>query len=140
MLKNINPLLTGDLLGILADMGHGDEIVVVDANFPAAALAGRLVRLPSATAPEALGAILELMPIDDFIDPPTAAMQAPQARPAMYETFGDQLRQAEGREVAIDMIERFAFYERTRQAYAVVATSERRLYGNILLTKGVVRG
>lgn len=139
MLKTINPLLTGDLLAILADMGHGDDIVIVDANFPADAMAQRLVRLPASSATDALAAILDLLPVDDFVDRPTAAMTAPEARPPLYDEFDTLLRQAESREVGMEMIERFDFYDRTRAAYAVVATGERRLYGNILLKKGVLR-
>lgn len=139
MLKNINPLLTGDLLAILADMGHGDELVIVDANFPASALAQRLVRLPASSATDALDAILGLLPLDDFVERPTAAMDAPDGRPALYGEFDSLLRDAEGREIAIEPIDRFDFYERTRHAYAVVATGERRLYGNIILKKGVLR-
>lgn len=139
MLKHINPLLTGDLLAILADMGHGDELVIVDANFPASALAQRLVRLPASSATDALDAILGLLPLDDFVEQPTAAMEAPDGRPALYTEFDSLLLQAEGREIAIESIGRFDFYERTRQAYAVVATGERRLYGNIILKKGVLR-
>lgn len=139
MLKNINPLLTGDLLAILADMGHGDELVIVDANFPATALAQRLVRLPASSATDALGVILELLPLDDFVDQPTAAMDAPDGRPALYAEFDSLLGNAEARQIAIEPIGRFDFYERTRQAYAVVATGEHRLYGNIILKKGVLR-
>lgn len=139
MLKTINPLLTGDLLAILADMGHGDELVIVDANFPADAMAQRLVRLPGISATEALDAVLGLLPLDDFVDTPTAAMDAPDGRPAMYTDFDRMLAEAEGREIAIELIGRFDFYDRTRQAYAVVATGERRLYGNIILKKGVLR-
>ncbi|HET7314203.1 RbsD/FucU family protein [Salinisphaera sp.] len=139
MLKTINPLLTGDLLAILADMGHGDELVIVDANFPAAALAQRLVRLPASSATDALAAVLDLLPIDDFVDMPVAAMDAPDGRPALYTEFDNMLEQAEGRPIAMEPIDRFAFYDRTQRAYAVVATGERRLYGNIILKKGVLR-
>lgn len=139
MLKNINPLLTGDLLAILADMGHGDELVIVDANFPADALAQRLVQLPGISATDTLDAVLGLLPLDDFVDTPTAAMNAPDGRPELYTEFDRMLAQAEGREIPIELIDRFDFYDRTQQAYAVIATGERRLYGNIILKKGVLR-
>lgn len=139
MLKTINPLLTGDLLAILADMGHGDELVIVDANFPAAALARRLVRMPGSSATDALQAVLELLPLDDFVDTPTAAMTAPDGRPELYAEFDRLLHQAEGRTIEIASTDRFDFYDRSRNAYAVVATGERRLYGNIILKKGVLR-
>lgn len=139
MLKNIHPLLTGDLLSILADMGHGDELVIVDANFPARALAKRLVQLPASSATDALAAVLSVLPLDDFVDQPAAAMRAPEERPALYSMFDDLLQQAEGRAIDIELIDRFAFYDRTEQAYATVATGEARLYGNIILKKGVIR-
>ena len=139
MLKNIDPLLTGDLLGILADMGHGDEIAIVDANFPAAAHADALVELPGVPATDVLRAILSVLPLDDFVDVPAAVMAAPDARPAVYDEFDTLLEAAEGHAVRVDAIDRFAFYERAALAYAVVATGERRLYGNIILKKGVLR-
>jgi len=139
MLKHINPLLTGNLLAILADMGHGDELSIVDANYPAVAHAQRLVQLPGASATDALAAILELLPIDDFVDAPTAAMDAPDGRPALYDAFDQLLLEAEGRAIDIELIDRFDYYQRTQNAFAVVATGERRLYGNIILKKGVVR-
>ncbi len=139
MLKTIDPLLTGDLLAILADMGHGDEIALVDANFPATALAARLVQLPGVDAAPALAAILSLLPLDDFVDAPAAVMDAPGERPAIYAEFDTLLGAAENGAVRVDVIDRFAFYDRAEQAFAIVATGERRLYGNIILKKGVVR-
>ena len=139
MLKNIHPLLTGDMLSILADMGHGDELVIVDANFPARALSKRLVQLPASSATDALAAVLSVLPLDDFVDQPTAAMRAPDERPALYSTFDELLQQAEGHAIDIELIDRFAFYDRTERAYATVATGEARLYGNIILKKGVIR-
>lgn len=139
MLKNLDPLLTGDLLAILADMGHGDEIAIVDANFPADSMAQRLVRLPGTTATDALAAVLSVLPLDDFVDQPAAAMDAPGQRPPIYPEFEAALARAEDRPLALDPLERFAFYDRTRAAYAVIATGERRLYANIILRKGVVR-
>ena len=139
MLKTIDPLLTGELLAILADMGHGDDIAVVDANFPAAAAGTLLVQLPGLPATAVLRAILSLLPLDDFVDAPTAVMAAPGERPAIYDEFDTILATAEGRSVRVDTIDRFAFYDRARAAFAVVATGERRLYGNIILKKGVIR-
>jgi L-fucose mutarotase len=140
MLKSINPLLAGELLAILSDMGHGDEIVITDANFPADAVAQRLVRLPGISATDALEAVLSVLPLDDFVDLPAAAMDAPGQRPAIYPEFEALLEKAEGRAIKLDPIERFAFYDRAKQAYAIVATGERRLYANIILKKGVLRG
>ncbi|HEV7247855.1 MAG TPA: RbsD/FucU domain-containing protein [Shinella sp.] len=139
MLKSINPLLTGELLAILSDMGHGDEIVIVDANFPADAVAQRLVRLPGISATDTLDAVLSVLPLDDFVDLPAAVMDAPGDRPAIYPEFETQLEKAEGRAISLDPIDRFAFYDRAKEAYAVIATGERRLYANITLKKGVLR-
>lgn len=138
MLKNINPLLTGELLAILSDMGHGDEIVITDANFPAASAARRLIRLP-VSATDTLDAVLSVFPLDDFVDAPTAVMDAPGDRPDIYADFETATRAAEGRDVGLELIDRFAFYDRAQQAYAVIATGERRLYANIILKKGVLR-
>lgn len=139
MLKLIDPLLTGDLLAILADMGHGDDIALVDANFPAVAAETRLVQLPGTTAPAVLRAILSLLPLDDFVEAPAGVMAAPGDRPAIYDEFDTLLAHAEGRPIEVESIDRFAFYDRTRAAFAVVATGERRLYGNVILKKGVIR-
>lgn len=139
MLKSINPLLTGDLLAILSDMGHGDEIVITDANFPAASIGRRLIRLPGLSATDVLRAVLSVLPLDDFVDRPAAAMDAPGQRPAIYPEFESALKEAEGRAIVLEPVERFAFYERAKQAYAVIATGELRLYANIILKKGVLR-
>lgn len=139
MLKTINPLLTGDLLAILSDMGHGDEIVITDANFPAAAVAQRLIRLPQISATDTLEAVLSLLPLDDFVDAPAAAMQTPEGRASIYADFEAAMDEAEGRKVGLELIDRFAFYDRAKTAYAVIATGERRLYANIILKKGVLR-
>ncbi len=139
MLKSINPLLTGELLAILSDMGHGDEIVITDANFPADAVAQRLVRLPGISATDVLEAVLSVLPLDDFVDQPAAAMDAPGERPAIYPEFEALLEKAEGKALSLDAIDRFAFYDRSKEAYAVIASGERRLYANIILKKGVLR-
>jgi L-fucose mutarotase len=139
MLKSINPLLTGDLLAILSDMGHGDEIVITDANFPAASIGKRLIRLPGLSATDVLTAVLSVLPLDDFVDRPAAAMNAPGERPAIYPEFEAAIKKAEGRAIALEPVDRFAFYDRARAAYAVIATGERRLYANIILKKGVLR-
>jgi L-fucose mutarotase len=139
MLKLLDPLLSGALLQILADMGHGDEIVIVDANYPAAANAKRLVRLDGISATAALQAVLSLLPLDDFVDSPVAVMTPGNERPPVLDEFATLIDQAEGKTIAVTEMERFAFYERARGAYAMIATGERRLYGNILLVKGVIR-
>ena len=142
MLKGIDPLLGPELLHILRAMGHGDELVVVDANYPAAASAKRLVRLDGVDAPRALKAVLSLMPLDDFVEAPVAFMAVvgdPTAAPEITSEFQEIAEAAEGRPLTAERIDRFAFYERARHAYAIVATSDARLYGNVILKKGVIR-
>jgi L-fucose mutarotase len=139
MLRGIDPLLTPELLHALASMGHGDTIALVDANFPAAATARRLIVLPGIDAPTVLGAILTLLPIDDFEPDPITVMQVvgnPAATPAPVGEFITVLiRHAAPPPVAI---ERHAFYRAAAAAFAIVQTGERRFYGNILLRKGVI--
>ena len=141
MLKTLSPLLGPDLLHVLASMGHGDEIVISDANFPAATLARRLVRLEGASASAALEAITSLMPLDQYVEAPALVMAVvgePDAAPPTYGDFQAVLEVAEGRPVPLTRLERAAFYERARAAFAVVATGDTRLYANIIIAKGVV--
>jgi len=143
MLKNIPPLLTPDALHALASMGHGDELAIVDANFPAARLAAargaRLVQLPGADAPSVLRAVLALLPLDDFGSEAAWTMQVvgdAAAVPAPVAEFRAVLREAGEREPSA--LERFAFYERAAAAFAILQSGECRRYGNVLLRKGVV--
>lgn len=141
MLKGIDPLLSPELLTVLAEMGHGDELAIVDANFPAVTMARRLVRV-NAPAPRVLEAVLSLMPLDDFVDMPVAVMEvvgAPGEVPIPVQEFQAVAGAASGGPVKMDRVERFAFYDRSRKAFAVVATGETRLYGCVLVKKGVVR-
>lgn len=141
MLKGIDPLLSSQLLTILAEMGHGDELAIVDANFPAISMGKRVIQL-SASAVAALAAVLTLFPLDDFVEAPATSMQvvgAPDEIPEIVREFQMSLNHAEGRAIKMDRIDRFSFYERTKSAFAVVATGETRLYGCILLRKGVIR-
>lgn len=140
MLKGIPPLLSPDLLHALASMGHGDELVLADANFPAATHARRLIHLPGSSAPDVLQAILALLPLDDFVAQSAWTMQVvgdPAARPPVVAEFDAVLRAHGCRSAAA--LERFDFYHRASAAFAIVATGETRIYGNILLKKGVVR-
>jgi L-fucose mutarotase len=140
VLKNIDPLLGPELLMVLRAMGHGDEIAVVDGNFPAAATARRLVRLDGATATRAVRAIVSVLPLDDFV--PRAAFRMavaddPESVPPVCREFAELLA-ATGYERGIEPIERMAFYARAREAYATVATGEARLWGNLILKKGAI--
>lgn len=142
MLKNLDPLLSPALLAILREMGHGDEIAIVDANFPAAANARRIVRLDGVSATTALQAILSVMPLDDFGPECAWRMEVvgdPDADLPVYREFRALLSRESAGEATLSALERHAFYARARDAFAIVATSETRLYGNILLRKGVVR-
>ena len=141
MLKGLHPLLGPELLHALAAMGHGDEIGVVDANFPAAALGRQVIRLDGVSAPAVLEAVLTLLTLDDFVDHALTTMAvvgAPLAEPEVVAEFGALASRAEGRAVARQALPREQFYERARQAFALVQSGERRLYGNVLLRKGVV--
>tara|TARA_R110002020_G_scaffold14225_12_gene50410 strand:+ start:2330 stop:2764 length:435 start_codon:yes stop_codon:yes gene_type:complete len=141
MLKLIPPILGPDLLGILRAMGHGDEIAIVDANYPADAAGPALVRLDGISATDVLDAILTLLPLDDFVDEAVFVMQTvgdASRREPVVEAFDAIVRQHEPK-MSVAPLERFAFYDRVKQAYAVVQTGERRLYGNILLKKGIIR-
>ncbi len=141
MLRGLNPLLTPELLMILRAMGHGDEIAIVDANYPALRDARRLVRLDGADASEALEAILSVLPLNSFVESPAHCMQVvgkPDEIPPAVADFQTIVDRLAGFPDKIVMLERFAFYDRAKQCFAIVATSERRLYGNIILTKGVI--
>ena len=141
MLKGIDPLLSPELLQVMAAMGHGDVIAIVDANFPAASCARRLLRVEGADAPAVLRAVLSLLPLDSFVPEPAAVMAVvgdPDAEPPPVRDFRAVLARATGKPVAVQVLERSQFYDRARAAFAIVATGERRFYGNILLTKGVI--
>ncbi|MEH0056500.1 RbsD/FucU family protein [Brucella abortus] len=135
MLKNINPLLTGSLLAILADMGHGDDLVIVDANYPAQAAGVPVLDFPGISATQVAEAVLSLLPLDDFVDRPAAVMQAPNEMPAIFKEFEAVIEKAEGRKIPVEPIERFAFYDRARGAFAIIRTGEKRLYGNIIFKR-----
>lgn len=140
MLRGIDPILGPELLHTLRAMGHGDEICIVDANFPSVSNAKRLVRVDSADAVRVADAILSLMPLDTFVDNAAFVMQVvgkPKEAPEIYGLFQKVIDKHEtGFKIA--RIERFKFYERARSCFAIVTTGERRFYGNLILTKGVI--
>lgn len=142
MLIGIDPLLGPELLSHLRSMGHGDELIITDANFPAASVARRLVRAEGVTAPQMLAAVLSVLPLDTFIDGAVCVMEVVGSAglcAPITDEFRDVVTARSGRKFAnIVGLERFAFYERARQAYAVVATGERRTYGNIIVRKGII--
>lgn len=140
MLKGVPSILTPELLKILMEMGHGDEIVIADGNFPSASMAKRLVRLDGHGVPEILDATLKFFPLDTYSQEPVGLMQVVEGDdtvPVIWETYKEVVEKNEGQK-DIEFIERFEFYERAKKAYAVVATGETALYANIILRKGVV--
>lgn len=141
MLKGISTLISPDLLKVLAEMGHGDDLVIGDCNFPAASMGKRCVREDGHNNTELLDAILRLFPLDTFVEAPVTLMQVvPGSMPGDPPIWGDYRRIVDEHQpnVKIDQLERFAFYERAKNAYATVATGERALYGGIILKKGVL--
>lgn len=141
MLKNIPKNLSPELVKVLLEMGHGDEIVIADGNYPAASHAKRLVRCDGLGVPELLKSILELLPLDTYQEYAIGLMEvAPgdDTVPVIWETYQTIIKEAATENDKIEMIERQAFYEKGKQAYAIVATGEEQIYANILLKKGVV--
>lgn len=142
MLRNINPILSPDLLYALRAMGHGDDIALVDANFPAESLGPSCVRADGSDNSVILKAVLEVMPLDTFVSDPALCMQVvdnPQAVPETVKDFQAIINDVADAPREIQSIERFAFYERSAKAFVVVQTGESRLYGNIILKKGVIK-
>jgi len=141
MLNGIPSILSPELLKIMMEMGHGDELVLADGNFPAASIAQRLVRSDGNMVPELLEAILKFFPLDPYVDNPVTFMQVTPGdpyKPVIWETYTDIIRKSSNKNKNIEKIEKFSFYERARKAYAVIATSETSLYANIIIKKGVV--
>lgn len=146
MLKNIPPFMDAELLWVLAAMGHGDQLAVVDRNFPAASVAaetvsGKLITVAGLDAPQCIGGILQLMPLDTFVEAPVAWMDPVDQPGKALSVHTDVLaacEQAEGRKVGHGVIERFAFYEAAKKCFAVVQNTENRPYGCFILKKGVV--
>ena len=141
MLKGINPVISPELLKILMEMGHGDEIIIADGNFPAAATAQRLVRSDGIGGPVLLDAILSLFPLDSYVERPAALMAVVAGdpyKPTIWDEYRSIVRQYEPKFSEFEYVERYAFYERARKAYAIIASSEKALYANIILKKGVI--
>ena len=146
MLKGISPLLNADVLYALKAMGHGDMLVIVDTNFPADSIAretafGTLLRIDNVTSAQAAKAILSLMPLDSFVDDAATRMEvvgAPLEVTDVQKEVQAEIDAAEGKHWPLVPVERFAFYERAKNAYCVIQTGERRFYGCFTLTKGVI--
>jgi L-fucose mutarotase len=142
MLRHIDPVLSPELLAILRQMGHGDEIAIVDANFPAVTMGKRVVRADGVTATHMAEAVLKLMPLDAFVTESAFYMRqvhAPDEPAPICVEFEALVKHYGEGQFDMTALERFAFYDRVRTCFAVVATAERRLYGNLILKKGVLR-
>lgn len=141
MLKGIPPLIGPDLLFALRAMGHGDEIAIVDANYPAESAGPDVIRLDGHSATDVVDAVLTLMPLDGFVDAAAIGMEVvgkPEQREQTHADF-DRLIRMHDPDAKLILLERFAFYERVKTCYAIVQTGERRLYGNVVLKKGIIR-
>lgn len=141
MLKHVPPILSPELLLVLMQMGHGDEIVIADGNYPSESNAQRILRADGHGAVPLIEAILKFLPVDTFVDDVAVVMrpvdrQAPE--PPIWAEFRRLLREGEGRDIPLTTIERDAFYHRSRSAYAILATGETALYANLIIKKGVV--
>lgn len=146
MLKNIDPALNADVLYALRSMGHGDTLVIADTNFPSDSVArqtvlGRVLRIDNVSAARAMQAILSVFPLDTPLQPSVGRMEIigdPETIPEIQREVQAEIDAAEGSSAPMYGIERFAFYEKAKQAYCVITTGETRFYGCFLLTKGVV--
>lgn len=146
MLKSIDPLLNADVLYALRSMGHGDDLVLCDTNFPADSVArltvlGRLLRIDNVSAGRAARAILSVLPLDSFVDEPASRMEIvgqPGEIPEVQREVQAAIDAAEGRSSPMGSVERFAFYELAKKSYCVIQTGERRFYGCFIFKKGVI--
>jgi len=142
MLINIDPILSPELLHALRSMGHGDKLVLADANFPSAALAKKLIRLDGANIPNAAKAILSVLPLDSFVDYPVERMEIdgnPDEINDVHQDLIDVLKNSAGDKWKVGSIERFKFYEEAKQAYMIVSTTDARPFGCFIITKGVIK-
>ena len=144
MLKNIPPVLSPELLKVLCEMGHGDEIILADGNFPAESIGKNaiVVRADGHGTVELLEAILQFLPLDQYVENPVALMKVVDGdpcKPTIWDSYKQKLNESGNDPAKIEMVERFAFYERAHHAYAIIATGESAIYANVLLKKGVVQ-
>ena len=144
MLKGIPKIISPELLKVLAEMGHSDTLVIADGNFPSESIGKNaiVIRADGHGAPELLSAILQLFPLDTYVEKPVSLMEVMPGdtiETPIWEEYKTIVKNVGGRDAdSIGTIERFAFYEAARSAYAIVATGESALYANIILQKGVV--
>lgn len=140
MLKGIPKIVSPNLLKILCEMGHGDEIVIADGNFPSENFGKRVVRADGVGGEEMLSAVLKLIPLDTYVDENFLLMQIVEGDevPSIWQKYFDIAHEHDDN-LRVGDLERFAFYERAKNAYAVIATSESAVYANIILKKGVIK-
>jgi len=141
MLKGIPKIISPELIKVLMEMGHGDEIVISDGNFPAAECARRLVRADGHNVPELLDAILKFFPLDPYVENPVSLMaivSGDTVKTPIWEVYRQIVKKHNSEFKDFENVERFEFYERAKAAFAIVATGEPALYANIILKKGVV--
>jgi L-fucose mutarotase len=141
MLRNIPKILSPELLKVLCEMGHGDEIVIGDGNFPAENFGQKVIRADGHTTPDIMKAILQMMPLDQYVDEPFVLMEIPPTDdfdPVIWKDYKQILEDVGENKDAILHMERFAFYDRCKAAYAIVATGEESIYANMIIKKGVI--
>lgn len=144
MLKGISPILSPELLKALCEMGHGDELVIADGNFPCESVGkdALVIRADGHGTAEILDAVLSLIPLDRYTEKPVALMEVVKGdscpTPEIWSTYDEIFNKYEPDHHGIEMTERFAFYERAKKAYLIIATGETAIYANVLLKKGVV--
>ncbi len=144
MLKGIPAILSPELLKVVCEMGHGDELVIADGNFPAESIGKNavVIRADGHGVPEMLDAILQIIPLDQYVDQPAALMKVVPCDPVVpviWDEYRALLKKHGEDPDKVEMMERFAFYDRAKNAYAVIATGETAIYANVLLKKGVVK-
>jgi L-fucose mutarotase len=141
MLKGIPKIISPQLMKIMMEMGHGDELIIADGNFPSAANAKRLIRADGHNVPEILDAILKFFPIDQYDKTPVTLMQVVEGDttvPVIWDKYVEVINNNNYEDKLINHIDRFEFYDRAKDSYAIIATGEEALYGNIIIKKGVV--
>ena len=144
MLKGISRILSPELLKVLCEMGHSDRLVIADGNFPVESIGKNavVIRCDGHNIPELLEAILQVFPLDTYVEKPVSLMEVMQGdtvETPIWDVYKEMIRKYDDRgETTVGNIERFAFYEEAKKAYAVIATSESALYANIMLQKGVI--
>ena len=144
MLKGINPIIPPVLLKVLCEMGHGDTIVIADGTFPSESVGAnaQVIRMDGHGVPEILDAVLSLIPLDQYVEKPVCLMdrvKGDNADVSIWNKYDDILKKHEGKGLEqVNMLERFEFYDEAKKAYAVIATSERSQYANVILKKGCV--